>query len=102
MTARPEWKRGWEPIRLAVLERDHYLCQPCLRAGRFTPANQVDHKVPRSQGGLTVMKNMEGICSGEGTPMCHEEKSKREANPNYKERVQIGVDGWPVPGVGSP
>jgi hypothetical protein len=55
-----------------------------------------DHKVPRSKGGTNDRSNLEAICSGEGTPMCHEEKSKREANPGYMPRAEIGVDGWPT------
>lgn len=90
------WRKGWARLRLRILQRDKYLCQPCLRSGRYTEANQVDHIKPRSQGGTNDRGNLEAICSGPGTPMCHEEKTKREANPNYKPRASIGIDGWPV------
>lgn len=93
---RPEWKRGWEALRLQALQRDRYLCQLCLPK-RFTAATVVDHIVPRSKGGSNEMSNLMSLCTD-----CHDPKSKREANPNYKLRVEIGVDGWPLPGVGSP
>lgn len=102
MAQRPEWKRGWEALRESVLVRDKRLCQPCLRSGRYTEANQVDHIKPRSQGGTNDRSNLEAICSGIGTPECHGEKSKREANAGYTPRAEIGVDGWPLMEAGTP
>jgi 5-methylcytosine-specific restriction protein A len=90
MAARPEWKRGWEALRLKALQRDRYLCQLCLPT-RFTTAIEVDHIVNRALGGGNAMTNLQSLCAA-----CHEQKSKREANPNYKERPEIGLDGWPI------
>lgn len=79
-----------------ALQRDRCLCQLCLPS-RFTQATEVDHIVPRSKDGSNNLSNLMSVCAP-----CHAEKSKREAQPNYKPRVEIGLDGWPVAGVGSP
>lgn len=71
------------------MNRDHWLCVPCLKAGKISDAIEVDHIVPRSQGGTNDLENLQSIC---GT--CHEEKSVAES-PNYKERAVIGIDGAP-------
>jgi 5-methylcytosine-specific restriction protein A len=88
---RPAWKRRWEAKRAQILQRDRHLCQPCLRAKRFTKATEVDHIKPRAQGGNEEPDNLEAIC-GE----CHEVKSKREANPNYRYRPPVDVSGAPA------
>ena len=81
-----EWKR----IRKRVLHRDSYLCQPCLRKGRPTPATEVDHILARSKGGeVHDESNCEAICHA-----CHQEKSIREQGGKPK-RI-IGLDGFPV------
>lgn len=64
----------WERLRARILERDDGLCQPCLRAGRPTPGNQVDHVVPKSQGGTDDPANLQAICDA-----CHREKTARES-----------------------
>jgi len=78
---RPPWqhpRRGdygsdWRKIRGAVLNRDAGLCQQCARDGRLTAGNQVDHIVPRSEGGGDEMSNLETLCYP-----CHQRKSSRE------------------------
>jgi 5-methylcytosine-specific restriction endonuclease McrA len=90
MSARPAWKRGWEAKRLQILRRDRFLCQTCIRAKRFTAATAVDHINARSSGGDESPENLEAIC-----PNCHEVKSKREANANYREPTRVAVDGAP-------
>ena len=83
------WKKGWAKLRLRALQRDSHLCQLCLP--RYRPATEVDHIIPRSKGGTNDLGNLMSVCSE-----CHAEKSKAEANPAYRARVEIGVDGWPV------
>ncbi len=60
-------KRGygaaWDKLRKRILERDKYLCQPCLiERGRPTPATQVDHKQPKAHGGTDDPENLRSIC----------------------------------------
>ncbi|GHB30560.1 HNH endonuclease [Salinicola rhizosphaerae] len=66
--------RPWRRIRDRVLQRDKGLCQACLRAGRVTPATEVDHIVNLESGGTDDDSNLEAICSP-----CHKAKTAREA-----------------------
>lgn len=81
----------WVRLRLRILKRDGHLCQPCERAGRTTPATQVDHITAKAQGGTDDPANLQGICRA-----CHEAKTLEEATGRaHKRKVVIGVDGWP-------
>lgn len=64
---------SWPKLRQQVL-RDQPLCQPCLRAGFVRPSREVDHIVPRSQGGTSDRANLQGICVE-----CHRAKTRGEA-----------------------
>lgn len=57
-----------------VLMRDGGLCQPCRRDGRVTPATEVDHIVPKAEGGTDSHDNLQAICTA-----CHREKTQQEA-----------------------
>lgn len=64
----------WERTRKRILRRDKGLCQPCLKAGRPRPAKQVDHKVPKFEGGTDDDNNLQAICI-----TCHQAKTAEEA-----------------------
>ena len=50
------------------------LCRECKRMGRVTAAEEVDHIVPRSEGGaLYDMSNLQPLCRE-----CHARKSSGE------------------------
>ncbi|MCB2130917.1 MAG: HNH endonuclease [Rhodobacteraceae bacterium] len=78
----------WVKLRDAIMARDGYLCQPCQRTGRATPATEVDHITPKSRDGEDDADNLQAICSP-----CHSAKTKGE---NANARPLIGADGWPV------
>lgn len=62
--------RAWRSVRLVALQRDHYLCQNCLRKKRFTRATEVHHIRPLEdfpELGLEV-SNLLSLCW-----RCHEE-----------------------------
>jgi 5-methylcytosine-specific restriction protein A len=65
---------AWDALRKRILSRDKGLCQVCLSEGRLRPAREVDHKVPKSQGGTDADDNLQAIC----TP-CHKAKTALEA-----------------------
>lgn len=65
----------WRKLRKRVMDRDSWLCQVCLKAGRITPATEVDHIIPKSKGGDDSMHNLQGICRAD-----HQAKSQREAS----------------------
>jgi len=66
--------RPWRRLRSAILKRDRYLCQPCERVNRITPATEVDHIVGKAQGGTDAPDNLEAICK-----VCHQAKTASEA-----------------------
>lgn len=68
--------RPWRRLRLQILERDGYRCQPCKRRGYVTEATEVDHVIALAQGGTDELSNLQAIC----VP-CHEVKSVRDAHP---------------------
>ena len=71
------YDRQWRNRRLVVLQRDKYLCQPCRRADRVRPAQEVDHVIPRSAGGTDDLDNLQAICRE-----CHAAKTARERIKN--------------------
>lgn len=79
----------WRKMRAIVMQRDMNLCQPCLRAGRTTPAREVDHKTPKAKGGDDSLHNLQAICIP-----CHKAKTQREATGgDLKEKVVYDREG---------
>ncbi|WP_438455415.1 HNH endonuclease [Vreelandella venusta] len=68
--------RPWRRLRAKILERDRYLCRcdECKAEGRVTPANEVEHRVPRFEGGTDAPSNLYAI-NGD----CHKRKTQRES-----------------------
>ena len=64
----------WEVTRKRILRRDKGLCQVCLKVGKFRPARQVDHRVPKFEGGTEDDDNLQSICLD-----CHKAKTAAEA-----------------------
>lgn len=79
----------WSKLRLRILKRDSYLCQPCLRKGKVTPAREVDHIKPKAKGGTDEADNLQAICGP-----CHRQKGLIDEGKRVK--VKTGADGWPV------
>jgi 5-methylcytosine-specific restriction protein A len=65
---------AWARLRKVILSRDKGLCQPCLKIGRYRPAQQVDHIVSKTSGGTDAESNLQSICLD-----CHQAKTAREA-----------------------
>lgn len=65
----------WEKIRAAHL-RDEPLCRMHLSNEDFpVPATEVDHIVPRVDGGSDEDSNLQSLCKS-----CHSSKTRREIN----------------------
>jgi len=62
----------WRRLRRMVLNREP-LCRECLKEGRLTPATEVDHIVPLSQGGTNDLENLQPLCHS-----CHSRKTAKE------------------------
>jgi 5-methylcytosine-specific restriction protein A len=68
----------WVKRRERVIQRDHGLCQACLRKGRLTPYRKgqgfaVDHIRPKAKGGTDADENLELLCRE-----CHDAKTAAE------------------------
>lgn len=81
----------WDRLRLEIMWRDQGICRcaECVRLGRLRPAHDVDHVLPKAQGGTDDPANLVAI-----NRECHREKSLRERG--MKVRPKIGADGYPV------
>ena len=84
---------AWQKIRLFVLVRDNYLCQPCLRRQGITGANTVHHIKPLEQYPELALDpdNLESCC-----PLCHNrlhpEKRSQPKAKCKKRRARVIVD----------
>ena len=65
---------AWRKLRTAIMERDGYLCQVCLKADRLTPAHAVDHIINKASGGTDDPSNLQAICHA-----CHRTKTQNES-----------------------
>lgn len=65
---------AWERLRLQVLNRDHWLCQFCLRNGRMAYAREVHHLVPVEDDPALALSpdNLVSLCRS-----CHEGTKRR-------------------------
>jgi 5-methylcytosine-specific restriction protein A len=70
------------------MRRDCGICQPCQRAGRLTPATEVDHIVALCKGGDDSDGNLESVCSS-----CH--RTKTALDMGHKVKRPVGLDGCP-------
>lgn len=58
-------RKSWSKTSLAVKTRDGFRCRLCPR----TTDLQVDHIIPVSRGGLTIMRNLWTLCA-----ICHSKR----------------------------
>ena len=52
-----------DALKQQVKERDHYTCQCCGKVMRDGVGLQIDHIIPVSKGGKTVLSNLQVLCS---------------------------------------
>ncbi len=62
---RKRYGRAWKRIRDSYI-RQHPLGEMCLKDGRYTPAEQVHHIIPLSEGGTHDRSNLMALCKS-----CH-------------------------------
>ncbi|MFY2843662.1 HNH endonuclease [Achromobacter ruhlandii] len=79
----------WDRLRLLILKRDRYLCQcdECKRTGRVLPATEVDHRIPKAEGGTEEPHNLCAI-----NAECHKRKTAKESG-----RARAGAKRWARP-----
>lgn len=71
----------WEQIRKRILARAKGLCEcaECKELGRVRVAREVDHIVPKAQGGSDGDDNLQAM-----NVLCHKAKTLRERRPERK------------------
>ncbi|WP_347268818.1 HNH endonuclease signature motif containing protein [Paracoccus sp. (in: a-proteobacteria)] len=86
---------AWDRLRVAILTRDKWLCQECMRQGRARPLgvlprdHAVDHITPKAQGGSDDPDNLQSLCDP-----CHTAKTARDEG--WARPREVGLDGYPV------
>jgi 5-methylcytosine-specific restriction protein A len=68
-THSPTNTQAWRILRKKIIQRDDGICQRCGTQG----ATDVDHIVPRAEGGTDSEENLQLLCKP-----CHASKSGRE------------------------
>ena len=77
------YTKTWEQVRMIKLRQDP-LCEPCLEAGRVTPAKMVHHIIPISQGGAVLdMGNLMSVCRE-----CHDRLHSKGGGGNSSQLYQ--------------
>lgn len=69
---------SWQRLRAHVLAGEP-LCRHCAREGRVVVATEVDHIVPRAQGGSDALTNLQALCKS-----CHSRKTLSEGRVGQK------------------
>ena len=64
----------WDKTRKRILIRDCGMCQSCAKQGIVRLACDVDHIVPKAEGGTDEECNLQSLCKS-----CHSEKTKQES-----------------------
>ena len=76
--------REWQRARMRIRIRDDWKCVKCGMPGRL----EVDHIVPRENGGSHDDDNLQTLCRG-----CHIEKTRQERNKKTADRYVPGYEG---------
>jgi len=82
---------AWRRVRILALQRDHYLCQECLRQHRFTAATEVHHILPLEEHPELALElsNLRSLCWS-----CHEAtKQHKKVSAPLRARVIKVSDG---------
>ena len=69
---RRRYGRAWQVIRDRYISA-HPLCEVCKENGKLTPAEEVHHIKPLSEGGTNAEENLMSLCKP-----CHSEITARE------------------------
>jgi len=72
----------WRKLRARKLKTNP-LCEPCMKRGKLTPANTVDHNVAVEAGG-PAFPPLDGLTSM--CPSCHNLKTNAKDRPDRKGR----------------
>lgn len=82
---------AWQKLRDQIMARDGGICRckHCTASGAVKPAHDVDHIVPKDQGGTDDPANLQAINRD-----CHKRKTAEDNGKQW--RAATGLDGWPL------
>lgn len=76
---------NWQKLRRMILA-EHPLCVMCKAAGQVMSANEVDHILPKTQGGDDSLENLQPLCK-----RCHMRKTARDRMTGKYQQSMIPV-----------
>lgn len=67
--------KEWKAVRILAIKRDHNLCQHCLKEGRYTMSDVVDHRIELKDNFelRADLDNLQCLCHA-----CHNRKTQDE------------------------
>lgn len=74
--------RRWKTIRDLYISK-HPLCENCLKAGRYVPAEEVHHIQPLDSGGSNDDENLMSLCKS-----CHSSITVSVTNHQGSQKVK--------------
>ncbi|MCR5864663.1 HNH endonuclease [Aquincola sp. J276] len=82
---------AWDKQRKRILQRDAGICQACL-PGAVHAGTEVDHRVPKAEGGSDDDANLQTICRA-----AHQEKTAAEAARGRGVQSSAPLPPGPIP-----
>lgn len=89
----------WQNARIQIMERDHYLCQDCLKKGLVVSAEEVHHIIPLSPENIKDPKialgedNLVSLCRN-----CHRDRHRemfeQSKRLGTRRKRRFTVDEW--------
>lgn len=85
--------QAWKKTRNAYMRMGRGLCEPCLAAGRYTPAEIVHHKVHLSPDNIDdpsitlSFDNLERVCRD-----CHAMEHQEMYGGETERKMRVGFD----------
>jgi 5-methylcytosine-specific restriction protein A len=80
---------AWDRLRKAFIKAEP-LCRSCAAKGRTHPADEVDHIIPKANGGTDEWDNLQPLCRE-----CHAEKSSAEGHAGKSPEAKRNAYGIP-------
>ena len=79
-------KAVWKRVRAMALQRDHYLCQTCLKFGRIEAAKEVHHIKPTDTSPelALVLSNLTSLCRP-----CHDATKEQKKDDLLPHGVRV-------------
>jgi 5-methylcytosine-specific restriction protein A len=88
----------WDKRRARILARDCGICQACLAAGHVHQGTEVDHIVPKAEGGTESDDNLQTICKAAHRVKTQQEAARGRGAASLSPPVAAGTGGVEMSG----